>query len=56
MSPWEIIGWTIAIPMVLFTGLIVFAFTVAVAKKIAKLSQKQTASKPEPHLRIVDDK
>lgn len=55
MSPWEIIGWTIAIPMVLFTGLVVFALMVAVVKQIAKAGQKQTASKPKRHLRLVED-
>jgi hypothetical protein len=54
MSPWEIIGWTIAIPMVLFTGLVVFASVVAVVKQIAK-PQKPTANKPKRHLRLVED-
>ena len=52
MSPWEIIGWTIAIPMLLLTTLFVFALLTAVVKQIVK-PRKTTANKPR--LRLVDD-
>lgn len=52
MSVWEFIGWLIAIPMALFTGLFAYAFLVVVAKRIVKGPAK-TVSK-ERHLRAVD--
>lgn len=52
MSPWEVIGWTIAIPMVALTGLFAYAFLVAVVKQIVKPRSK-TATK-ERHLKVVD--
>jgi len=55
MSPWEVIGWTIAIPMVALTGLFVYALLVAAVKQIVKRGQKQTANKPKRHLRLVDE-
>lgn len=51
MSPWELIGWAIAIPMILLTALFVFALLIAVVKQIVK-PRKTTASKPK--LRLVD--
>ena len=52
MSPWELIGWAIAIPMILLTGLFVFALLVTAVKQIVK-PRKTTATKPK--LRLVDD-
>ena len=52
MSPWEVIGWAIAIPMILLTTLFVFALLGAVVKQIVK-PRKTTATKPK--LRLVDD-
>lgn len=51
MSPWELIGWAIAIPMILLTALFVFALLIAVVKQIVK-PRKTTARKPK--LRLVD--
>jgi hypothetical protein len=52
MSPWEVIGWAIAIPMIMLTALFVFALLGAVVKQIVK-PRKTTVRKPE--LRLVDD-
>ena len=35
MSPWEVIGWTIAVPMLILSVLFVIAVSVAVARGIA---------------------
>ena len=52
VSAWEFIGWMIAVPMALFTGLLAYAFLVAVVKLSVK-RRKETATK-ERHLKIVD--
>ena len=53
MSPWDVIGWAIAIPFVLLTLLFVGAFLVALVKTAGKKED------PKPHpsrrLRIVED-
>lgn len=51
MSPWEVIGWAIAVPMVILTGLFVFAVSVAVARGIAV----GTAKRNEEHSTVSDD-
>jgi hypothetical protein len=56
MSPWEVIGWTIAIPMVLMTVVFVFALIGATFKALSrppKSVQKHPAGKR--HLRLVDE-
>lgn len=54
MSVWELIGWTIFIPMALLTALFAYALVVALVRVSAKTKrQSETASK-ERHLRIVD--
>ena len=56
MSPWEVIGWTIAIPMALMTVLFVGALIVATFKALTKppkKSEKHPAGKR--HLRLVED-
>jgi hypothetical protein len=35
MSPWEVIGWAIAVPMITLSSLFVIAVSVAVARGIA---------------------
>lgn len=55
MSPWEVIGWTIAIPMVLVTVLFVVALIVATFKTLAKKSTSKTEHPSGRHLRIVED-
>lgn len=42
MSPWEVIGWLIVVPMALMTLLFVFAVSVAVVQVIAR------GTKPKP--------
>jgi len=42
MSPWEVIGWLIVVPMALMTLLFVFAVSVAVVAAIAR------GGKPKP--------
>jgi hypothetical protein len=54
MSPWEIIGWTIAIPMVIFAALFAFAVLVAVVRVIANGEHKSPQAKVTP-LRKVDE-
>jgi len=46
MSPWEIIGWTIAIPMVIFAVLFAFAVLVAVVRVIADGDKKSAKVTP----------
>jgi hypothetical protein len=54
MSPWEIIGWVIAIPFVLMAALFTFALLVGIVKYATR-----TQTKPEPkqgrHLKLVED-
>lgn len=55
MSPWEIIGWAIAVPLIVLSVLFVFAVSVAVVRVIVnrgKRRQKKTAT-DEPHLKAV---
>jgi len=54
MTPWEVIGWTIAIPMVLFAAILAFALVVAVVRVIAGGAKKSLDAKVTP-LRKVDD-
>jgi flagellar basal body-associated protein FliL len=55
VSPWEIIGWAIAVPLIVLSVLFVFAVSVAVVRVTAnrgKRRQKKTATK-KPDLRAV---
>lgn len=56
MSPWDVIGWLIAIVMFLFTALFVIALMVAVARKIVepKKTAPKTIANNGRHLRPVD--
>jgi len=54
MSPWEVIGWTIALPMVIFAALFAFAVLVAVVRVIAGGGKKNPEAKVTP-LRKVGD-
>jgi hypothetical protein len=56
MSPWEVIGWTIAIPMALMTVLFVGALIVATFKALTK-PPKKSENHPagKRHLRLVED-
>ena len=56
MSPWEVIGWAIAVPMVFFSSLFVFA----VVMSIVQVTRKRKLGKPAQHpagrhLRLVED-
>ena len=56
MSPWELIGWAIAVPMVFFSSLFVFA----VVMSIVQVTRKRKLGKPAQHpagrhLRLVED-
>ncbi len=56
MSPWEIIGWAIAVPLIVLSVIFVYAVSVAVVRVTVnrgKLQQKKTATK-ERHLKAVD--
>ncbi len=53
MSPWDVIGWAIAIPFAFLTFLFLLAFVVGVFRWATKKEKK-----PEPterRLRIVED-
>jgi hypothetical protein len=56
MSPWDVIGWTIAIPMVLMTVVFVFAIPGAIWKALSRRS-KSVRNHPagKPKLRLVED-
>jgi len=56
MSPWEVIGWAIAIPMLLMMLLFVFALIGATFKALSrppKSARNHPAGKPK--LRLVED-
>jgi len=55
MSPWEVIGWTIAIPMVLLTAVFVFALIGATWKALTKPPKKSENHPAKRHLRLVED-
>jgi hypothetical protein len=56
VSPWEVIGWAIAIPMAMVTGLFVWAVIVATFKSLTK-PRKKPENHPagKRHLRLVED-
>lgn len=45
MSPWEVIGWSIAVPMLTLSGIFVIAVSVAIARGIARGTQKRNAER-----------
>jgi len=55
MSPWEVIGWTIAVPMVLFTALFVFALIGATFRALSKPPKNVTDHPAKKRLRLVED-
>jgi hypothetical protein len=55
MSPWEVIGWTIAIPMVLMAALFAFAIVVATLKALTKPRKKSDNHPSGRHLRLVEE-
>lgn len=55
MSPWEVIGWAIAIPMVFITVVFVIALIVATFRAATKKATSDTDRRPRRHLRIVED-
>jgi hypothetical protein len=55
MSPWEVIGWTIAIPMVLMTVVFVFALIGATFKALTKPRKPSNNHPSKRHLRLVED-
>jgi hypothetical protein len=56
MNPWDVIGWAIALPLIMFSALFVFAVSVAVVRAIAtggkRKSSRKTANKPR--LTVID--
>lgn len=53
MSPWDLIGWAIAVPLIIFSVVFVLAVSVAVVRVIAtrgKRQQSETVSNGR-HLR-----
>ena len=56
MSPWELIGWAIAIPMVFFSSLFVVAVVMSIVQKVRKRKLGKPQQHPAGrHLRIVED-
>lgn len=55
MSPWEVIGWTIAVPMVLITALFVFAMIGAIFKVLSRPPKSAQNHPAKRHLRLVED-
>jgi hypothetical protein len=56
ISPWELIGWVIAIPMLMFAGLFMMAIFFASLKAIFKPRYEDKKSHPaKRHLRLVED-
>jgi hypothetical protein len=55
MSPWEIIGWTIAIPMVVFAALFAFAVLVVVVRAIASGGKTSPTAKVTPLRKVGDE-
>lgn len=56
MSPWEIIGWAIAVPLMTLSVLFVYAVSVAAVRAIVirgKRQQSATVTKRQ-HLKAVD--
>lgn len=53
MSPWELIGWVIALPLVVFSLVITFALLYAAVKHVA--TSGKTEERKKRHLRIVED-
>jgi hypothetical protein len=50
MSPWDLIGWLIAIPLVFMTVLFSFAMVIG----LTRYGRKQAKGK-KSHLKLVDD-
>ena len=55
ISPWELIGWAIAIPMLMFAGLFVVAIFFASLKAIFKPTYQEKKPVKKGHLRLVED-
>jgi len=55
ISPWELIGWAIAIPMLMFAGLFVVAIFFASLKAILKPRYSEKEQPKKRHLRLVED-
>jgi hypothetical protein len=56
MSPWDVIGWAIAIPFAMFAMLFVGALLVAIVKTAGKKQEtKEVKPHPSRRLRIVED-
>ena len=55
MSPWEVIGWAIAVPMVLFTALFVFALIGSMFRVFSKPPENVTDHPTKRRLRLVED-
>lgn len=56
MSPWEVIGWLLVVPMALMTLVLVYAVSVAAVRAIVsrgKRRQSETVTKGR-HLKAVD--
>lgn len=55
MSPWELIGWTIAIPMALVTFLFVFALIGAIFRTLSKPPNNVRNHPTRSRLNVVED-
>jgi len=54
VSPWEIIGWAIAVPLVSLSALFVFAVSVAAVRVTVKAPRRRQTVAKDRHLRAVD--
>lgn len=56
MNPWDVIGWAIALPLVIVSVMFVFAVSVAAVRAIATGGKQKTPSKTanKPRLTVVD--
>jgi len=56
VNPWDLIGWAIAVPLIIFSVLFVLAVSVAVVRVTVtrgKRQQSETVNKRR-HLKVVD--
>jgi hypothetical protein len=55
VSGWELLGWALAIPMAIFSGLFVIAFTVGTVRAIANRKKLKPSTVSKPRLYVVKD-
>lgn len=54
MNPWELVGWAIALPLVILSVLFVYAASVAVVRVIVKPRRSATTVSKARHLKVVE--